>query len=80
MRRSSEPVWPHRSDFVDCDLPRTTLAQELALGRAILSDERSANSIASLLAMSEHCECPPPESALFLTEDDVEYIGLREVS
>ena len=75
MRRSSEPVWPHRSDFVDCAcaVPRPSLGEELALSNAMLSDYRSASSIARLLEESQCSECPPPESGVFLTEEDVEY-------
>lgn len=71
---SSRALWPHRSDFVDSDVPRTTLGQELFIARSHLADLRSADSIARLLAVSECSECPPPESGLFLTDDDIEYI------
>jgi hypothetical protein len=50
VARSSEPLWPHRQDFGAANLPRPTLADELALGRAMLSDHSSATNILETLA------------------------------
>lgn len=72
--RRSDALWPHRNDFVDGVVPKPSLGDELVIARSMLCDLRSADSITKLITAAEFTERPPPESGLFLTDDDVEYV------
>ena len=67
-------MWPHRQDFEPCRYPRLTLVEEVTLSNATMRDERSANRIAAEISNLGLSECPPPESGLFLSDEDIEYI------